>query len=165
MAMPGEWLELHDHAHSGSGRARFSAVRCSGATGSPAPRTGEPFIIEIEIESDEDLSIGCIEALIRDPRGIPLMSTDTALLGHVAGLRRGKTIVRVSIDQLPLNPGAYQLGLWMAQRNYDTTPVDWVEAATDLDVLTPGPEQFDKSRPEHGPVACRFSVSEQHIGP
>ncbi|HEV2146729.1 MAG TPA: ABC transporter ATP-binding protein [Longimicrobiaceae bacterium] len=156
----GSWIELDTVERSGSGEVRFRAIRY----GSPGPHgsgpafPGGPLRFEVVVDSDDDREVGSLAVSLRTLGGTLLINADVFARGRVLRLRRGRNTVVVHIEDLPLNPGVYSVGLWTGDSfgpGYDGVP-----GAFQLEVVPMHTEGVDRVYMERdGLVACRFEVT------
>lgn len=156
---PGTWLDLAAAERSGSGEVRFRAIRYGspGRDGAGPAFPGGPLRVELELESDADREVGSMGVSLRTPGGTPLINADVFAKGQVLRLRRGRNTVVVNIEDLPLNPGVYTLGLWTGDSfgpAYDAVP-----GVIQIEVVPMYVEGLDRASAKGGwLVPCRFEV-------
>jgi hypothetical protein len=90
--------------------------------------------------------------------GTKLVNADIASIGQVVELKKGQNIVRLRIEQLHLNPDVYILGLWLRDKGLKWTPLDYLEAAFEIEVVNHETEGFGTM--ENSPVTCKFRILE-----
>jgi lipopolysaccharide transport system ATP-binding protein len=159
-ATPTVDVDLGAASRRGTGEARFSTMRfsCPDAGMGGFPFTDGPLDVSVAVECSEPITVGCIELFIRDHRGVKLIDADSALLGQSFRLEVGTNRFTFRIESLPLNPGIYHLGLWMARDAQDGAGVDHVDPAAQVEVLSRDPSRLIGYSAAYGPVACRFDV-------
>jgi ABC-type polysaccharide/polyol phosphate transport system ATPase subunit len=155
---PGEWIDV-SHAHRiGTGEARIDALRYDGAADLRKLPVGDgPLDVDLRILAREPIVVRCLSLMINDRRGTRLINAELASHGGQLELSEGRNDVRIGIDQLHLNPGAYVVGVWIARTIEDEVPLDYLESAVTMEVLEDVPQGF--SYPwATGPVTCSFAV-------
>ena len=143
----------------GTGEARFVSVCFS--SGSEAaglqPYPDGPLEFTMEIEAAARRIVPSFGVVFTDRNGAKLVNADILTTGGVLELDPGRNTVALSIEELHLVPGTYDVTLWMG----DTVDVgyDLIEPAFQVDVvaqeragfgLTPGSE--------YGSVTCRVTA-------
>lgn len=153
------WIDLSGSARRGTGEARFRRVQYSSgleiADGSPSP--DGPIEFEFEIEADDRRTVPTFGVVFADRGGARLVNADILAAGATLSLEAGANRVRLSIEALHLNPGAYRVTLWMG----DNVGVayDHIESAFEVDVVPIETAGFGTTpSPEFGNVTCRVSV-------
>jgi lipopolysaccharide transport system ATP-binding protein len=155
----GSWYKLEGVRRSGRGEARFTAVRfeAGGAGEEAQPETNGPLTVETEVESPQQLTVGSYSIAIYDRFGSKVVNAETALRGQKLSLHAGTNRIRTHFPKLPLNPGRYTLGLWIALSADDSVGIDWIEEATTVEVFDPR-VGFAGGAADPGIVPCEFSV-------
>jgi lipopolysaccharide transport system ATP-binding protein len=155
----GDWCNLDGARRSGRGEARFQAVRFEGgSSGEDAqPETNGPFVVETEVVSQQPLLIGSYSVALYDRFGTRIINAETALHGQKLSLHPGANRIRTRFPKLPLNPGRYTLGLWIALSADDPVGIDFIEEATAVEVFDPR-MGFAGVAVDPGVVPCEFSV-------
>jgi homopolymeric O-antigen transport system ATP-binding protein len=158
-SQPGDWISLNGVSRTGRGEARFTAIRYTAdlSDSDAQPRTNGPLIVETEVLADRPLIAGSYSVAIHDRLGAKLVNAETALRGQKLALNAGSTRIRTRFPRLPLNPGHYTLGLWLAQSADDPVGMDFVEDAVGIEVFDPQ-QGFAASSVDPGVVPCAFSV-------
>jgi lipopolysaccharide transport system ATP-binding protein len=156
----GEWIDVTTTPRSGTGEARFTAVRYFGSQGrnGDSPRPDEPVEFQLQIDSDADRQVGSLAVVISDLSGIKLVNADIITLGRAVALRKGGNALGLRICNLHLNPGSYTVGLWLADPFHpgaSSGAFDYVETACRIDVTGDGPvgDLGQRSR-----VTCDFEL-------
>jgi len=154
-------LDLRGMTRRGTGEARFTSLRYAGGPGALGshPTTGAPLEVEVTIEAATGLTVGCVELMIRDHRGVKLVDVDCSLLGRTFRLERGANSIRFGIERLPLNPGVYYLGLWLARSAQESAGIDHVDPVTEIEVVASDARRLVGYSSAYGPVACSFDVT------
>ncbi len=146
---PGEWIDLGDARRSGSGEARFIALRYSAGSVEQQRRVqpGASIAIDLRINTKQAMTVNHLAVSITDRRSTKLIHADVAQSGDFIRLDEGNNVFRVSLPSLALNPGRYALELRLARRR--NSVVDALEPAIEFDVFSPdGADAVDPT--EHG---------------
>jgi len=160
-AQPNQWIDVSNMRRRGTGEARFAAVRYSSLNETvsfhPYPNGQLEFLLSIE--SDSNLSVGSFAVTIYNKAGTKLVNADVESIGQVIDLKKGRTIVRLRIEQLYLNPDIYTLGLWLNKTGGSLDiPIDYIESACEIEVVNLESEDFGIK--EVSPVTCKFKILE-----
>ena len=159
-AAAGVWVDLSSMARSGSGKARFEALRYSSGNQAIAfqPYQRGPLDVDVAIVSASQRSSVSIAVSIRDRYGTKLINADTDTLGTEVTLPSGSSTWRFSIERLYLKPGIYILGLWLADRvgeAFDRAESALLIEVTDIEPPPPG----SRIDPRYdGVVTCPFGI-------
>jgi lipopolysaccharide transport system ATP-binding protein len=160
VCLPGRWESLAEADRTGTGEARFAAVRYSSDNESvlhyPYPWGAVTF--ELEIDARERLAVDSLAAVVWSSTGVKLVNADTIASGQRVQLGAGLNRVALRIDELYLNPGTYRLGLWLASAG---SAVDYIESAITFDVVASGSAGLGMRPLKDGLVPCRFHLVEQ----
>jgi lipopolysaccharide transport system ATP-binding protein len=156
---PGRWLDLSEVRRTGSGSARFRALRYTGA-GENGERLvpGGPLTITVEVVAERSRPVASLAVTVTDHHGTRLVNADTDAIGTSVCLPSGRGMFELQIEALHLEPGNYLLGLWLADRSGEV--LDRVEAAARLEVREPASTLSGVRRdPRYqGLVHCEFTV-------
>ena len=158
-AGPGEWVDFRAHSREGTGEARFAAARYVGA-GGPGDghvASGGPLEVVLAVDASAALRVDSLAVTFYAPDGTKLVNADTARQGRALRLEEGRSEVVVRIDALHLNPGPYQVGLWLAN-NANGVVLDHVERAFEVLVEDPAARGFGASPRDDGYVPCSFET-------
>lgn len=157
---PDRWIDLTAAERQGSGGARFTGARFSSGAGDNAgdPHPFGPLQFDLQIESEQDRTVQSLAVVIRTQGGTKLVNADTAALGVPVHFSAGANVVTIRIAALPLNPGVYTVGLWLAGSIAKATLIDHVESAFDMEVASDGSHGFGATTRWDGVVATRFEV-------
>jgi lipopolysaccharide transport system ATP-binding protein len=159
-AAVGKWVDLSGiRPRGGNGVARFVAARFQNPAhpdGVPAP--DGPLEVTLRVEAQDRQTVNGLAVTIYDRYGTKLVNTDTLSAGQQFILTPGVNELTFHYPALHLNPGAYRVGLWMA--NYPVV-LDFLTEAFPIEVhrvreLAAG---FDVD----GLVTCDFRVT--HAAP
>jgi len=158
-AQPNQWIDVSNVRRRGTGEARFVAIQYSSLKETvsfyPYPNGQLEFLIAIE--SDSNLSVASFAVTIYNKAGTKLVNADVESIGQVIELKKGRTIVRLRIEQLHLNPNIYTLGLWLNKTGGSLDiPLDYVESACEIEVVNFKSEDFGIK--EVAPVTCKFKI-------
>lgn len=159
-ARPGSWIDLAGVRRQGTGEARFAALRFLPAPGrgDGRPVSGGALEVEVAVESARERTVGSLSLTIFSLTGAKLVNADVAAKNQSVTLREGRTVVRFSVDALHLNPGTYVVGLWASTTpGVDTVILDYLEAAADIEVIAPSPDEVRLE--EDGFVRSTFRVT------
>jgi len=161
-AQPNQWIKLSNMRRKGSGEARFVEIQYSSLdeTVSFYPYPNGPLEFLIAVESDSNLSVASFAVTLYNKAGAKLVNADIDSTGQVIELKKGRTIVRLRIEQLHLNPDIYTLGLWLNKTNgiLEGKPLDYIESVCEIEVVNA--ESKDFGMKEASPVTCKFKVLE-----
>ena len=156
---PGQVIDVSAAPRRGTGEARFLSVRySSGSAGAGfQPYPDGPLEFTMVIETDQRRAVPSFGVVFADRYGSKLVNADILATGVELDLEPGRNTVVLTIDQLHLNPGVYDVALWVG----DTVGVgyDLVDPAFQVDVVaqeTPGFGVTPGS--EYGSVTCRVAV-------
>jgi ABC-type polysaccharide/polyol phosphate transport system ATPase subunit len=156
-----QWIDVSAAARRGTGEARFRRVRYSSGVERAGlqPYPDGPLQLTFEIEAAERRDVPSFGVVFADRSGIKLVNADILAEGLTLHLESGTNRVRLSIEELHLNAGAYQVTLWIG----DTTGpgYDLVEPAFELDVVPLETAGFGmRTGSEHGSVTCRVTLDQ-----
>jgi lipopolysaccharide transport system ATP-binding protein len=156
---PGKVIHVGAAPRRGTGEARFVSARYT--SGSEAagyqPYPDGPFEIVLEIDSQGPRSVPSFAVVFSDRYGTKLVNADVLATGVELELSAGRNTVALRIDELHLNPGVYDVTLWIG----DTAGVgyDIVEPAFQVDVVAQESSGFGVTPgSEYGSVTCRIEV-------
>jgi lipopolysaccharide transport system ATP-binding protein len=156
---PQQWIDVSAAPRRGTGEARFVAARYTSgdARSGFQPYPDGPLEFELDLEADAPHVIPSFGVVFADRNGTKLVNADILTAGAELRVRAGCTRVRLSIEQLHLNPGSYDVTLWAG----DVVGVgyDLVEPAFEIDVVAFEAAGFGTTPgAEYGPVTCRVAV-------
>ncbi|MBW8771482.1 MAG: ABC transporter ATP-binding protein [Gemmatimonadetes bacterium] len=142
----------------GSGEARFVAVRHEGSAESNGlVEPDGPLTLELTIESDAPRTVESVAVSIRTRAGTKLVNADTISRGQAVRLQRGQTRVSLHIRMLHLNPGTYDVALWLSHAA--GPPIDYIDAAFELEVVRARGAGFGLTPKWDGVVPCEFVLT------
>jgi lipopolysaccharide transport system ATP-binding protein len=153
--IPGRVLDLTEAARSGSGEARFTRLSCRASDGG-WPRTGSAVIADLTVQADQEVVVDSIAMCLFDRSGNKLMNADSVCHARPIRLRIGENHFRLTVRQLPLNPGHYPVWLYLARRPGQV--YDRVESAAELTVVPESADELGPRPNDDGPVACEFDI-------
>jgi lipopolysaccharide transport system ATP-binding protein len=158
---PNTWIDLSHAARMGTGEARFVALKFSSQCAETAlqPYSKGPVEFSLSIESDMARSVGSVAVSLRDLSGLRLVNADTVLIDRAIPLRKGCNLVCLRIDRLYLNPGVYELGLWLADpitAHTANSAYDHIESAFEMEVVKL--ESDGNGLSPNSVVTCDFDV-------
>ena len=163
-ASPNNWIDVSDKSRVGTGEVRFVAVQYNSLNESVSlqPYSNGPLEFLLAIESDLPRPIGSIAAVIHNQNGTKLVNADSVSLGQVINLQQGRTIIKLKIKELHLNPGTYVIALWAADpiiaNSPSGEPFDYIDSAFNINVVN-----FEYEKPgirpsDDGIVTCKFEI-------
>jgi ABC-type polysaccharide/polyol phosphate transport system ATPase subunit len=157
-ARPGDWIDLAGTARAGSGEARFTRTRflVPGEAADRAPFPDGPLSLEVEIVSDVARSVPSMALSLRTPGGTLLVDADIAEQAVVLRLEPGANHLALRIPALHLNPGLYDVGLWLGEMQGDG--YDHIASAFRLQVVGAGPGGLGLAPAAGAPVRCALTV-------
>lgn len=156
---PNEWIDVSQVSRSGTGEAKFVAVKYLSPNQAAGfqPYSAGAIDFFLNIFSDQARTINGLAVILFDRQGIKLINADTVSLGATIHLQKGTNIVGLRIEHLYLNPEIYVLGLWLANR--DTGIVfDYIESAFEIDVINLRAEGLGMKPESDGAVVCPFKL-------
>ena len=158
-AGPDQVIDVSAAPRRGTGEARFLSVRYSSgdADAGYQPYPDGPLEFTMEIETHERRIVPSFGVVFSDRNGTKLVNADVLATGVELELEPGRNTVVLAIEQLHLNPGAYDVTLWIG----DTVGVgyDLVEPAFQVDVVAQETAGFGVTPgSEYGAVTCRVTV-------
>jgi hypothetical protein len=115
-----------------------------------------PAEFALRIEADRPVDGVYLAVNLADRFDTRLVNCDSHRLPDPIDLRPGVNELRVRIESLHLNPGHYQLGLWMADAG-DT--LDSVPDAAEVEVGDYSPDPELMSLYHSGAVTNRFTIT------
>ena len=132
---PGQVIDVSAAPRRGTGEARFLSVRYTSGNADAGyqPYPDGPLEFTMELETDERRAVPSFGVVFADRNGTKLVNADILATGVELELEPGRNTVVLTIDQLHLNPGVYDVALWIG----DTVGVgyDLVEPAFQVDVV------------------------------
>jgi len=123
------------------------------------PYPDGPITFRLRISSSSKRLVNSIAVTIYDQYGSKLVNLDTISLGIQTQLDIGVNEIELSVDQLHLNPGVYNIGLWMA--NYPAEIYYKVDQVMKLDVVDIEQEKFGLRPKSDGLVTNVFKIKKK----
>ena len=160
------WIDVSDAVREGPGEARVAQVRFTShnALSAGRPYSDGPVEIDLAIDAAAPTRVESIAIGLRDRLGRKLVNADLGALGHRIELPRGRTVVRLRIEQLHLKPGVYGLALWMARYTGNHLDggdiIDHIERAVEVEVVHPESQPLAARLSGADPVTCDFRLLE-----
>ncbi len=160
---PAKWIELSNkrsrEIHEKS--AHFSQVWYSSHNPelSYLPYPDGQLEIRLKIDSDKLRVINSIAVSFYDRYGSKLVNVDTISLGEQIKLSPGENVISLKIDKLHLNPGLYNLGLWLANPPHNI--FDHLSEAVQVEVVNIEGLKLGKAPDSDGSVTCDFTVMQE----
>jgi len=157
LLQPGKPLALEQTKRRGSGTIRFTSVEVRGAAPDQTFLANGPLTVRLTLHADEPREADSLAVVLFDRSGVKALNADTMSLDRPIRFERGENHVTLHIKRVPLNPGQYTLGLWLARR--PAAVFDWIESAGEIELLEPPGEA--RMRPnEDGLVWTDFDLLE-----
>jgi lipopolysaccharide transport system ATP-binding protein len=156
---PGVPCDLSEVTRRGTQEVRFLKVSYSSHTLDAANQAfcDGPLEVSVVLESDQPRMLANLGVILSDRYGTRLVNADIVSLGQTVAVQRGLNRATLRIEQLHLTPGRYHLGLWTANPNH---LYDYVEAATEIEVVELASAGFGKRPWWDGVVTCNLSIVE-----
>jgi lipopolysaccharide transport system ATP-binding protein len=153
---PDDWLELAGVHRTGSGAARFTALRYTSRdeafAGHPYPNG--PLVLEVVVDSTAELTVDSMAVNLSSAGGTLLLNADIMAVGREVRLRPGRNLVRFELEAVPLAPGTYACGLWLGPSR--GAAIDHVDEACWIEVVDATGPGLGTTPSVNGLVACRF---------
>jgi ABC-type polysaccharide/polyol phosphate transport system ATPase subunit len=155
---PEDWFDLTKAPRTGTGEARFTAVRYAVGDGkrSPFAQSDGPLEVEMKIDSPIRRTLVEVSVTISDRFGTKLVHANSRDHNRPILIQSGINQITLRIDQLHLNPNTYVVGVAMEDIE---DLLDGVPAAFQLEVRHLGAEQTERQRRRGGFVTCTFHVT------
>lgn len=155
---PHQWINLSHASRVGTGEARITSVQYSSPNKSAAfhAYSSGPLEFLLAIEAQTSVSITNLAVTVYSRSGTKLVNADTASVGQVITLAKGRNLVQVRIRELHLKPDVYVVGLWLA--NPPAAPFDDLEAAFEIEVVNSAWQGLSWGAKAEGAVTCSFEV-------
>ena len=153
---PNSLIDLSEQKREGTGKIRFESLSYKSDNPSLAyhPYTNSPLDVTVNLISKSACDVGSIAVIIFDRYGTKLINADTLSNGKSIRLREGKNTIKFRMAQLHLNPGAYTLGLWVADPPIEV--YDYIPSAVLFDVVETEKEKIRVQ--DDGLVPVRFQI-------
>jgi lipopolysaccharide transport system ATP-binding protein len=158
---PRHLLDLSRAQRTGSHEVYFTAVEFSSDDEALEhyPYPDGPLEVRVTLASRTARSIGSLGLTLQDQDGARLLSVDTMSLGVTTELAEGDTVLSLGIASLHLNPGIYNVTLWVSGR-LGRRIYDRIETAFALQVITANPV----APGQRGPATCQFRLTRPTAG-
>jgi ABC-type polysaccharide/polyol phosphate transport system ATPase subunit len=158
-AQPETWFFVNDQPDKKQEQAWFTQVWYSSHSPNSAnhPYPNGPLEFRIRIFSKARLSIHSLAVTLYDQYGSKLVNADTLSQGYQLSLQPGENEITIHILELHLNPGFYNLGLWLA--NPPGQIFDKNDQVMKLEVVDLQPEQLGSRPISDGIVTSDFTIS------
>lgn len=155
----GAWIDLRVlTARFGHQQARFVAAQYRNAK-SITERvicSTEPIDFTLRIESRDLCTAESLSVAIFSATDQKLVNLDSRTIGRMVRLASGVNRIVVSVGELPLKPGKYHVGLWLAGANEEV--FDCIERAFEIEVHPPENAR-GRTMDHDGFVVCPFEIS------
>ncbi len=157
-AVPGGWIELAGASRSGSGEARFTRARFTvpGEAEDTFPFPDGSLALDVEIVSDAPRSVPSMAVSLRTLGGTLLVDADVAEQAVLLQLEQGSNQLALRIPSLHLNPGLYDVGLWLGEMQGEG--YDHIPSAFRIQVVDSGAKGLGLAPAVGGPVPCILAV-------
>jgi lipopolysaccharide transport system ATP-binding protein len=157
-ASPGRTIDVSAAPRRGTGEARFVSVSYSSLSEAAGfqPYPDGPLEFRFEIDTDDARVAPSFGVVFSDRYGAKLVNADILTTGRELELEPGRNTVILRIDALHLNPGVYDVALWIG----DTVGVgyDLVDPAFSVDVVAQESASFGVTPgSEYGSVTSSVS--------
>jgi len=155
---PDRWIDLSRARRIGTGEIRFLGARYTSLNAAVGYRAfpGGPLEFTLALAADAARSVESMAVVIFDQAGTKLINADTVEHGQVLRLEPGRNEVALRITAVHLTPGAYVVGLWLADSV--GSPFDYVEAAFAIEVVEHESKAFGSTPASNGLVPCSFTA-------
>lgn len=162
-ALPDRWLPVSALRRMGNGEAHFSEIRYSSHADHVHGKAhaGGPLEFDCAIESTVAREAGSLAITISDRAGNKLINADTGVLGERVVLKKGRNEVTLRLSQLHLNPGLYNIGLWLARHEGDVSVrdiMDTLDSVFEIEVVSGVAEEARHGLNTDGIVPCDFRL-------
>jgi len=142
---PATVIDLAAVPRAGTGEARVLAAsyRSDRPDLDHAPYAMGPLDVEMTIACDRPRVIGSLAVYVTDALGTKVLNADINARDRVVQLPAGASRVRLRLAALPLAPGPYRVGLWVADAIKGLSSrgaYDHVESAFAIDVVDATPD-------------------------
>ena len=120
---PNREASLSHFDHIGTGEACFTKLKMEAPDGQDAIYPLKPISFTLTIEANEPLEMDRFALYLSTLSDLKLVNCEISTMEQTLSLKEGTNMVRVTMDQLFLNPGEYAIGLSMSHRKIEK-PVD-----------------------------------------
>ncbi|MCE9529632.1 MAG: ABC transporter ATP-binding protein [Planctomycetes bacterium] len=157
LLLPNKAIDLTDSKRRGSGMVKFSKVEIHGAENGSNVVANGPMNVRMTLLAEDFREADSLSVVLFDRSGVKILNADTMTLDRPIRFSEGEHRVSMRIHRVPLNPGVYTLGLWLAKR--PAAVFDWIEAAGEIEIHEP-PGQTRIRPNEDGVVWTEFDLLE-----
>jgi lipopolysaccharide transport system ATP-binding protein len=161
-ASPNKWIDLNRVHRIDSKECKFKAIKYSSLNPDsnymPYPEGPLEFSFEI-VNLGESRMISSLAVNLFDKFGTKLIHADTIMIGQSVFLQKGTNILKLTIDQLFLNPGSYVLGLWLGE-HVQGGAEDLMDSVFELEVVESPYHKPVNRHLEDGFVTCKVKLLE-----
>jgi hypothetical protein len=158
---PESWIDIENLKTSPGNLISFTHIWYSSFNPKSVnyPYPDGPITFRLRISSSSKRLVNSIAVTIYDQYGSKLVNLDTISLGIQTQLDVGVNEIELSIDQLHLNPGVYNIGLWMA--NYPAEIFYKVDQIIKLEVVDIEQEKYGLRPKSDGLVTNVFKIKKK----
>jgi hypothetical protein len=125
-----------------------------GVGGQPFPEG--PLELQFVIESNASRTVGSMAVTLESLSGAKLIEAEIQAIGQTLDLSAGLNRVRFRVESLHLNPGTYDVRLWLGYTV--NTAYDHVPSAFRCEVVRPPALSADAVPSTPGLIPCRFGL-------
>jgi lipopolysaccharide transport system ATP-binding protein len=141
-------------------RGSWPSLYGTGQAGGGKPWTNGPLEFELAIQSDAPRQVRSLAVFLTEQYGTKVINADTLHIDRTIALREGLNRLRLRLPSVPLTPGFYRVGLWVAdpvQAQSVSGAYDYLESAFEIEVTRP---ESSAALGTGALVACDFDVEE-----
>jgi lipopolysaccharide transport system ATP-binding protein len=155
----GEAIDVRAATREGSGEVRVSSLvfRSTDPGGALHVTSNGGLEVIAHLTCAHPIQAGAINLFIRDQKGTLLLDLDSALLGKQITFVPGENVIRFRVESLPLNPGTYYSGIYIARQAHSGT-IDYIDPVAPLEISPSDTSRLYGYTTARGPVSTRFSV-------
>ncbi len=152
------WIDLTAVPRRGSGEARFAeAYYAQDVHPSAHLVTDGPAEFRLRIDAAHPVRIAGLAVTLAPPGSGPVLNLEMAALGQELSLAEGRNEVAVTLEELHLRPGAYDVGFRLGDAVHRA--LDHIESAFRLEVVEPDATPAPRIEPDaEGFVSGRYRV-------
>jgi lipopolysaccharide transport system ATP-binding protein len=160
-AQPESWIPVDTSISADSSPAFFTHIWYSSRSAKSANHPYPNGLIEfrVRIQSRSHLTVNSMSVTFYDLYGSKLVNADSLSQGYQLNLEPGTNEVHLTIEALHLNPGFYNVGLWMA--NPPLLVYDRHDQAIKVEVVDVQEEQLVSRPKADGLVTNKFTISRE----
>ena len=154
----GAWIDLSNVERTGSGLARVlqARYRSEGSAAGGQPYPDGPLVVGLTIETAGECTISSLAVTVYDLQGTKLVNADTIGTGRTLRLGPGTHRLTLRIPELPLNPGVYRLGFWLAGPL--GAVYDFIPNGPEVEVVALQVPGLGRAPADDGLVTCRLEL-------